>query len=74
MGVGFKSHIAVSSDHIMAEPRRKLHPNLHPTQYEYRMKDDLRLMIPTEGIMPMGSARGMPGYGLIHPNTINAAV
>ena len=28
-----------------------------------------QLMIPTEGIM-----RGVPGYGLMHPNTINAAV
>ena len=59
--------------HIMEERNRKLHPNLHPTQHEYRMKDDIRLMIPTEGIMPMGSARGVPGYGLIHPNTISAA-
>ena len=58
----------------MEEPNRNLHLNLHPTQYEYRMKDDIRLMIPTQGIMPMGSARGVPGYGLIHPNRINAAV
>ena len=58
----------------MGEPNRQLHPNLHPIQYQYRVKEDIRLMIPTEGIIPMGSSRGVPGYGLIHPNTINAAV
>ena len=31
-------------------------------------------MIPTEGIIPMGSLRRVPGYGIIHPNTINAAI
>ena len=50
-----------------------LHPRLHPTRNQ-RAKGDIRLFIPSTGQMPMGSFCGAHGYGLIHPNTINAAV
>ena len=51
-----------------------LHRDLHPTQYEHRVPEGIRLILPTRGILPMGSSKGVIGYGMIHPNTINAAV
>ena len=49
------------------------HPRLHPTRYQKRA-GDVRLFIPATGCLPMGSFCGTHGYGLIHPNTINASV
>ena len=35
---------------------------------------DVRLFIPATGCLPMGSFCGTHGYGIIHPNLINASV
>ena len=50
------------------------HPDLHPTAYKPQDPNDIRLILPVRGLMPMGCAKGVPGYGIIHPNLINAAV
>ena len=50
------------------------HPNLHPTSYQVTDPSDIRLILPVKGILPMGCAKGVVGYGMIHPNLINAAV
>ena len=49
------------------------HPRLHPTRNQ-RRAGDVRLFIPSTGCLPMGSFCGTYGYGLIHPNIINASV
>ena len=49
------------------------HPRLHPTRNQKRARD-VRLFIPSTGCLPMGSFCGTHGYGIIHPNTINASV
>ena len=50
------------------------HPNLHPTAYQLTDPNDIRLILPVRGLLPMGCAKGVPGHGMIHPNLINAAV
>ena len=50
------------------------HPDLHPTAYQPTDPNDIRLILPVRGLLPMGCAKGVPGYGVIHPNLINAAV
>ena len=50
------------------------HPDLHPTAYQSTDPNDIRLILPVRGLLPMGCAKGVPGYGMIHPNLINAAV
>ena len=50
------------------------HPDLHPTASQMNDPNDIRLILPIKGIMPMGCAKGVVGYGMIHPNLINAAV
>ena len=50
------------------------HPDLHPTAYQSSDPNDIRLILPVRGLLPMGCAKGVPGYGMIHPNLINAAV
>ena len=50
------------------------HPDLHPTAYQPSDPNDIRLILPVRGLLPMGCAKGVPGYGIIHPNLINAAV
>ena len=49
------------------------HPHLHPTRYQSWAKDVI-IHVPAKGPLPMGSFCGADGYGLIHPNTISAAV
>ena len=51
-----------------------IHPDLHPTAYQSVDSSEIRLILPVKGILPMGCAKGIPGYGMIHPNLINAAV
>ena len=51
----------------------KAHPHLHPTRYQSWPKD-VTVYVPAKGPLPMGSFCGADGYGLIQPNTINAAV
>ena len=50
------------------------HPDLHPTAYQSTDPNDIRLILPVRGLLPMGCAKGVPGHGMIHPNLINAAV
>ena len=50
------------------------HPDLHPTAYQQTDPNDIRLILPVRGALPMGCAKGVPGYWMIHPNLINAAV
>ena len=57
-------------DHLSAIPDQ----DDSPTEYQYRVPTDIRLILPTKGILPVGSIRGIVGYGMKHPNTINAAV
>ena len=49
------------------------HPRLHPTSNQKR-PGDVWLLLPTTGFLPMGSFCGTHGYGIIHPNLINASV
>ena len=59
---------------VLGPGRFERHPDLHPTAYKVIDPNDIRLKIPVKGILPMGSARGVVGYGMIHPTLINAAV
>ena len=46
----------------------------HPTADKFSDPNETRLILPAKGILPMGSAKGIIGYGMIHPSLINAAV
>ena len=59
---------------VLGPGRFERHPDLHPTAYRPTDPNDIRLILPVKGILPMGSAKGVVGYGMIHPNLINAAV
>ena len=59
---------------VLGPGRFERHPDLHPTAYKPIDPIDIRLILPVKGILPMGSAKGVVGYGVIHPNLINAAV
>ena len=49
------------------------HQRLHPVRNQKRA-GDVWLFIPTTGCLPMGSFCRTHGYGIIHPNVINASV
>ena len=66
-----KTYRDCPSDYQMGPAIAALHPNRHPTQYQYRLPEEI---LPTKGILIMGSSKSATGYGMIHPNTINAAV
>ena len=59
---------------VLGPGRFERHPDLHPTAYKPTDPNDIRLILPAKGILPMGSAKGVVGHGMIHPNLINAAV
>ena len=59
---------------VLGPGRFERHSDLHPTAYKPTDPNDIRLVLPAKGILPMGSAKGVVGYGMIHPNLINAAV
>ena len=59
---------------ILSPGRFERHPDLHPTGYRPTVQNDIRLILPVKGVLPMGSAKGIIGYGVIHPNLINASV
>ena len=59
---------------VLGPGRFERHPDLHPTAYKLTDPNDTRLILPVKGILPMGSAKGVMGYGMIHPTLINAAV
>ena len=49
------------------------HPRLQPMRNQKRT-GDVWILVPTTGCLPMGSFCGTHGYGIIHPNLINASV
>ena len=49
------------------------HPRLHPMRNQKR-PGDVWILVPTTGCLPMGSFCGTYGYGVTHPNLINASV
>ena len=59
---------------VLGPGRFERHPDLHPTGYRMEDPNDIRLILPTKGTLPMGCAKGIVGYGMIHPSLINAAV
>ena len=48
-------------------------PEYHPPRYQVQ-PNAIRMILPAKGMLPMGSYLGSPGFGLIHPTTITAAV
>ena len=48
-------------------------PEYHPTNFHIQ-SNSVRMILPAKGMLPVGSYIGSPGFGLIHPNTITAAV
>ena len=48
-------------------------PQHHPKKNEIQ-KNAIRMILPAKGILPVGSYNGSPGFGLIHANTISAAI
>ena len=58
-----KEYHSCSPDYQMDAGVPALHPDLHPTQYEHRVPEDIRLILPTRGILPMGSSKD----GMMHP-------
>ena len=51
----------------------ELKPEFHPMKYHVQ-STAVRMILPAKGVLPMGSYIGSPGFGLIHPTTISAAV
>ena len=62
-----------STTEKIGKVRNYSHPRLHPMHNQKRA-GDVRLFIPTTGCLPMGSFCGTYGYGVVHPNLINASV
>ena len=59
--------------YMIPEVVLELKPEFHPTRYNVQ-PSAVRMILPAKGILPMGSYVGSPGFGLIHPTTISAAV
>ena len=51
----------------------EMRPEYHPTSFHIH-PTSVRMILPAKGMLPVGSYIGSPGFGLIHPNTITAAV
>ena len=62
-----------SPNERMGKLRNYSHPRLHPMSNQ-RRPGDVWILVPTSGSLPMGSFCGTYGYGIIHPNLINASV
>ena len=60
-------------DYEIPDVEPQLVPTHHPTKYIIQ-KNATRMILPAKGILPVGSSVGSPGFGLIHPTTISAAV
>ena len=60
-------------DYVIPEVVPQMLPTLHPTRY-ITQSNAIRMIIPAKGMLPLGSYIGSPGFGLIHPTTISAAV
>ena len=59
--------------YVIPDVTLELKPELHPTRYHVQ-QTAVRMILPAKGVLPMGSYIGSPGFGLIHPTTISAAV
>ena len=62
-----------SPNERMGEVGNYSHPRLHPMHNQKR-PGDVWMIVPSTGWLPMGSFCGSYGYGIIHPNLINACV
>ena len=62
--------LSVPRTAVLGPGRFERHPELHPTRYRFEDPNDIRLILPTKGMLPMGCAKGVVGYGMIHPNLI----
>ena len=51
----------------------EMRPEYHPSSFHVH-PTSVRMILPAKGMLPVGSYVGSPGFGLIHPNTITAAV
>ena len=51
----------------------EMRPEYHPTSFHVH-PTSVRMILPAKGMLPVGSCIGSPGFGLMHPNTITAAV
>ena len=60
-------------DYVIPEVTLRMNPAYHPTRYHIQ-SHAIRMILPAKGMLPLGSYIGSPGFGLIHPNTISAAV
>ena len=60
-------------NYVIPDVVLELKPEFHPTRYHIQ-SNAVRMILPAKGILPMGSYIGSPGFGLIHPTTISAAV
>ena len=60
-------------DYVIPDVVLEMKPEFHPTRYQVQ-PNAIRMILPAKGMLPMGSYIGSPGFGLIHPTTISAAV
>ena len=60
-------------NYVIPEVAIEMKPEYHPTRYHVQ-SNAIRMILPAKGMLPMGSYIGSPGFGLIHPTTISAAV
>ena len=60
--------------HKLPQTVRSLYPSLHPASYAVSRPNEVRAIVPTKGLFLLGLRISRPGYGILHPSTINAAV
>ena len=60
-------------DYQIPDVTLQMKPMYHPTRYSIQ-SNATRMILPAKGMLPLGSYIGSPGFGLIHPTTISAAV
>ena len=60
-------------DYVIPDVALEMQSEYHPTRYQVQ-PNAIRMIQPAKGMLPMGSYIGSPGFGLIHPTTITAAV
>ena len=60
-------------NYVIPDVEVELKPEYHPTSYHVQ-SNAVRMILPAKGMLPLGSYIGSPGFGLIHPTTITAAV
>ena len=60
-------------NYVIPDVELELKPEHHPTSYHVQ-PNAVRMILPAKGMLPVGSYIGSPGFRLIHPTTITAAV